>query len=165
MFHRSVSEILRGGGGIRPPLGCEMGQNNPALLGLKGQSPAYISDHVTVYQPQRTLRSASQYLLQESIGRPITYGRSFSRVAPMLWNRLLLALRSPQTTSRFKAQLKTHLFRIAYDSQELMQCVLIFFRLVYIFCGLYLVFLLFWYSVYYTAFCFMTLYNHVCCSF
>ena len=36
MFHRSVSEILRGGG-IRPPppLGCEMGQNNPALLGLK----------------------------------------------------------------------------------------------------------------------------------
>ena len=83
---------------------------------LNGQSPAYISDLVTVYQPQRNLRSASQYLLQESIGRTITYGRSFSRVAPRLWNRLPLALRSPQTISRFKAQLKTHLFRIAYDS-------------------------------------------------
>ena len=83
---------------------------------LNGQSPAYISDLVTVYQPQRTLRSASQYLLQESIGRTLTYGRSFSRVAPRLWNRLPLALRSPQTISRFKAQLKTHLFRIAYDS-------------------------------------------------
>ena len=79
----------------------------------KGQSPAYISDLVTVYQPQRTLRTASQYLLQESIGRTITYGRSFSWVAPRLLDRLPLALRSPQAISRFKAQLKTHLFRIA----------------------------------------------------
>ena len=32
MFHRSVSEILRGVESA--PSGCEMGQNNPALLGL-----------------------------------------------------------------------------------------------------------------------------------
>jgi hypothetical protein len=59
---------------------------------LNGQSPAYISDLVSVYKPQRSLRSASQCLLQESAGKMITYDRSFSRVAPRLWNRLPLSL-------------------------------------------------------------------------
>ena len=35
MFRQSVSEILGGGGGIRPPPGCEMGPKSPALLGLR----------------------------------------------------------------------------------------------------------------------------------
>ena len=45
MFHRSVSEILRGGRNP-PPSGCEMGQNNPALLGLSEQSVFCKTDRV-----------------------------------------------------------------------------------------------------------------------
>ena len=83
---------------------------------LNGQSPAYISELVHVYHPTRTLRSASQYLLHESVGKTITYGRSFSRVAPRLWNGLPLALRTPQTITQFKSSLKTYLFNHAYGS-------------------------------------------------
>ena len=81
---------------------------------LNGQSPAYIADLISEYKPKRTLRSASQYLLQESVSRTKTYDRSFSRVAPRLWNNLPLALRAPQTISCFKSNLKTHLFKMAY---------------------------------------------------
>ncbi|XP_072041159.1 uncharacterized protein [Amphiura filiformis] len=83
---------------------------------LNEQSPSYISELVHSYHPPRTLRSSSQYLLQESAWKTKTYGRSFSRVAPVLWNNLPLALRSPQTVSQFKSRLKTHLFSHAYDS-------------------------------------------------
>ncbi len=85
-----------------------------AFKALNGQAPAYISELISSYQPRRSLRSASQYFLQESMGVTATYGRSFSRVAPRLWNRLPISLRSPQSITSFKSKLKTHLFIEAY---------------------------------------------------
>ena len=83
---------------------------------LNGEAPVYISDLITTYQPSRTLRSASQYLLQEAPAKSKTYGRSFSVAAPRLWNRLPLAIRNSQTTSQFKSRLKTHLFNEAFNN-------------------------------------------------
>ena len=42
--------------------------------------------------------------------------RSFSVAAPTLWNNLPASLRSMSSISSFKSQLKTHLFRLAFNS-------------------------------------------------
>ena len=45
-----------------------------------------------------------------------TYGqRSFSHAAPMLWNSLPDSLRHCATLSSFKLNIKTYLFKQAYD--------------------------------------------------
>ena len=45
-----------------------------------------------------------------------TYGdRAFSVVAARLWNQLPLELRSVTSVDQFKTQLKTCLFKLAYD--------------------------------------------------
>ena len=80
-------------------------------------SPAYISDLLTVYVPTRTLRSSadSRTLVIPST-RTKTFGESaFSYSGPTQWNTLPHNLRHAQTTSAFKSQLKTHLFRSAFD--------------------------------------------------
>ena len=45
-----------------------------------------------------------------------TYGdRAFSVVAPRLWNQLPLELKGVTYVDQFKMQLKTYLFKLAYD--------------------------------------------------
>ena len=47
----------------------------------------------------------------------IVFGdRSFSVAAPTLWNNLPASLRSMSSISSFRSQLKTHLFRLAFNS-------------------------------------------------
>ena len=82
---------------------------------LVGEAPAYLSDLVSRYNPKRTLRSSSRALLSEKPCKTTTYGRSFSNVAPKLWNALPDNLRMSRTLTNFKSGLKTHLFKIAYD--------------------------------------------------
>ena len=83
---------------------------------LNGKAPQYLTSRIQRYRPARSLRSADQYLLSEPRANMRTYGdRVFSVVAPRLWNRLPLDLRKRECLDSFKGQLKTYLFRKAYD--------------------------------------------------
>ena len=82
---------------------------------VNASGPAYLSELVHIYTPQRTLRSSSDNL---TLCRPRTsrsYGeRSFSSSAPSVWNSLPLSVRSATSLSAFRSSLKTHLFKEAF---------------------------------------------------
>ena len=67
---------------------------------LNNLSPSYLSDLVSLYQPSRSLRSASTSMLcvprirLERVG-----GRSFTYAAPTMWNSLPLSLRNESSLS------------------------------------------------------------------
>ena len=55
-------------------------------------------------------------LLVEPKFKYITYGgRSFSRAAPVLWNKLTQFIRDSVDLTVFKTSLKTHLFKKAFN--------------------------------------------------
>ena len=73
--------------------------------------PQYISDFLVQYKPSRALRSSDKKLLQVPHFKLKTYGgRSFSYIAPFLWNQLPSAIRQAPSLATFKSSLKTHLF-------------------------------------------------------
>jgi hypothetical protein len=83
---------------------------------LHDSAPSYIKDLLTIYEPTRSLRSGGQNLLVGPPTRLKTYGdRSFSAAAPHLWNQLPAATRSQTSLSSFKCDIKTLLFREAYQ--------------------------------------------------
>ena len=83
---------------------------------LNGLAPTYLSDLLHYHNSPRLLRSSFQNLLAVPKSRLKTYGdRAFSVVAPRLWNKLPLELRSVTSVDQFKTQLKTYLFKLAYD--------------------------------------------------
>ena len=64
----------------------------------------------------RLLRSSSQNFLAVPRARLKAYGdRAFSAAAPGLWNQLPPELRSVTSVDQFRTQLKTYLFKLAYD--------------------------------------------------
>ena len=74
-------------------------------------APIYISELLKVYTPSHNLRSSNMSLLKEPTSKR-TWGdtcRSFSVVAPRLWNHLSTKLKSCHSITRFKSLLKTHL--------------------------------------------------------
>ena len=80
-------------------------------------APQYLADLVTIYEPGRYLRSSNTLSLTERKARTKTYGeRTFSYMAPRLWNALPSSLRQCQSITNFKTKLKTHLFKNHYDS-------------------------------------------------
>ena len=80
-------------------------------------APQYLADLVTIYEPGRSLRSSNTLSLTERKARTKTYGeRTFSCMAPRLWNALSSSLRQCQSITNFKTKLKTHLFKNHYDS-------------------------------------------------
>jgi hypothetical protein len=89
------------------------------LLAFKaqiGQAPNYISEMLKPYKPSKSLRSADKLLLCELKINLQSYGnRSFSSVAPRLWNDLPMDIKQCKTVDSFKQKLKCHLFKIAYD--------------------------------------------------
>jgi hypothetical protein len=89
------------------------------LLAFKaqiGQAPNYISEMLKPYKPSKSLRSADKLLLCEPKINLQSYGnRSFSSVAPRLWNDLPMDIKQCKTVDSFKQKLKCHLFKIAYD--------------------------------------------------
>ena len=71
----------------------------------------YISDFLAQYKPPRALRSSDKKLLQVPHFKLKTYkGRSFSYIAPFLWNQLPDAIRHASSLAIFQSNLKTHLF-------------------------------------------------------
>ena len=83
---------------------------------LNGLAPGYIHDLITPYQPSRSLRSLNLSLLRKPKSRTLSYGdRSFAVAAPSLWNKLPLRIRQIEDLDNFKSELKTHMFRQAYQ--------------------------------------------------
>ncbi len=84
---------------------------------LNGLAPSYLSDLLSLYIPPRHLRTSGCELFCEPRFRLSSMGgRSFSVIAPKLWNSLPLALRTTTTLHEFKSELKTHLFTKYYLS-------------------------------------------------
>ena len=83
---------------------------------LHGLAPSYIQDMLQYRHMRPGLRSSSSsHILSVPKTRLATYGdRAFSSCAPRLWNSLPGELRDENDLSRFKLQLKTHLFNLAF---------------------------------------------------
>lgn len=80
-----------------------------------GSLPPYLSDALCTYQPSRSLRSSVERLLKIPKCNLKTAGnRSFSFVAPSIWNSLPTSLRDLPTLSQFRVHLKTYLFQQAF---------------------------------------------------
>jgi len=83
---------------------------------LHNLAPQYLSDLLNLYRPSRSLRSSSAELLSvPDFKMGSCGGRAFSCVAPRLWNTLPLHIRQLDSISQFRVQIKTYLFRIAFN--------------------------------------------------
>lgn len=79
-------------------------------------APGYLSELVTPYTPARSLRSETACLVTVPSTRTKTYGeRRFDKAAATLWNSLPSQLRNGHKLECFKKDLKTHLFRKAFN--------------------------------------------------
>ncbi len=80
---------------------------------LNGLAPQYLSELLSHYSPPRPLRSQnSGHLIIPRISKSTAGGRSFSFLAPKLWNNLPNTVREADTLCQFKSRLKTHLFNL-----------------------------------------------------
>ena len=80
-----------------------------------GNSPQYLKSLVHVHIPQRQLRSSSSLLLERKLSKTNSIERSFTFSAPIVWNSLTAETRNSQTLASFRKNLKTDLFRSAYN--------------------------------------------------
>ncbi len=86
-----------------------------AYKALNGLAPAYLTNLLSHYNPTRSLRSQnSGVLVVPRIAKSTKGGRTFSYLAPKLWNSLPDNVRGSDTLSLFKSRLKTHLFSQAF---------------------------------------------------
>ena len=82
---------------------------------FEGTLPSYLSDILCVYQPSRSLRSSNERLLKVPKRTLKTVGeRSFSFLAPTVWNSLPASVRNQSNLAEFKSTLKTHFFSQAF---------------------------------------------------
>ncbi len=78
---------------------------------LNGLSPEYLTNLLSRYNPTRSLRSQNSGLVVVArIAKSNKGGRTFSYLAPKLWNSLPDNVRGSDTLSLFKSRLKTHIF-------------------------------------------------------
>jgi hypothetical protein len=80
-----------------------------------GTLPEYLAKNLALYKPVRELRSSCRKLLTEPRAKTELVKRSFSFIAPHLWNSLpdeIMQLSSPM---QFKTRIKTYLFKIAFN--------------------------------------------------
>ena len=80
---------------------------------LNGMAPSYISELISEYKPNRSLRSSSQHLLRHpnSVNTMYYGNRSFSAAAPKIWNNLPSETRDSTSLDKFKKSLKTYYFK------------------------------------------------------
>ena len=83
---------------------------------LNNLAPEYLRDLLQPSQTTRCLRSASKNLLFQPRTKTKTYGdRAFSAAGPRLWNELPHELRTETSLDVFKSNLKTYIFKKAYE--------------------------------------------------
>ena len=84
---------------------------------LYGRGPIYLKDLLEWYQLPRCLRSVNEHKLRETRWRLKSFGaRCFQSAVPDLWNNILTRnLRMETSIDKFQADLKTHLFIMAYS--------------------------------------------------
>ena len=83
---------------------------------FEGSLPPYLSSSLCTYESSRSLRSSNEKLLKIPKRKLRSFGqRSFSFIAPFLWNSLPETLRNVLTLSKFKSHLKTFLFAQAFQ--------------------------------------------------
>ena len=91
-----------------------------AVFGFKffeGTLPKYLSDSLKKYEPVRTLRSTNDNKLVVPVRNMKSFGeRAFSFQVPRVWNKLPSVLKNCNSLVSFKKQLKTFLFKEAYNS-------------------------------------------------
>ena len=80
---------------------------------LHNTCPLYLSSLLHSYTPSRHLRSSSLNLLSQPRTNTVLASRGFRSAGPSIWNSLPPHLRSIDSYSTFKSQLKTHLFSAA----------------------------------------------------
>ncbi len=89
--------------------------NTEHLPALNDLAPAYLTNLLSRYNPTRSLRSQNSGLLVvPRIAKSTKGGRTFSYLAPKLWNSLPDNIRGSDKLSLFKTRLKTHLFCQAF---------------------------------------------------
>ena len=81
---------------------------------LHQNNPPYLHDLISRYTPARTLRSTDKYLLNTKRINTKIGSRAFSAAAPETWNALPTYIKLTDSLNKFKIDLKTHLFRIAF---------------------------------------------------
>jgi len=77
---------------------------------LHNACPKYLSSLLHTYTPTRQLRSASLNFLSQPRAKIALASRGFRRTGPSIWNFLPPHLRSIDTYTAFKSNLKSHLF-------------------------------------------------------
>ena len=82
---------------------------------LHHNNPPYLHDLISRYTPARTLRSTDKYLLNTKRTNTKIGSRAFSAAAPETWNALPTDIKLTDSLNKFKIDLKTHLFRIAFE--------------------------------------------------
>ena len=83
-----------------------------------GMAPSYIIDliHTKINSRYLLLSNEGVLLKHPSWKMKKSFGdRSFSVAAPTLWNALPVSLRSIKYISTFKSNLKTYLFKLAFN--------------------------------------------------
>ena len=84
---------------------------------IHGIAPQYLSSLLDFLPSTRSRRSHYQALLLVPRSRTKGFGdRSFSVAAPRLWNSLPVSIRLSESVAGFKKSLKTHLFKLAFNS-------------------------------------------------
>jgi len=80
---------------------------------LNGIGPAYLRELLIYYKPKRDGLRYDPLSLEVPGTELVTYGdRTFRAVAAKAWNNLPKKIRAAKTIAHFKADLKTHLFKL-----------------------------------------------------
>ncbi len=78
---------------------------------LNGLAPHYLSELLSHYSPSRPLRSQnSGQLIIPRISKSTAGGRSFSYLAPKLWNNLPKTVQEADTLCQFQVQVQVELY-------------------------------------------------------
>ena len=84
---------------------------------LNGIAPPYLSTLIKLREPKakRLRMDSDKTLLEKNYTRYCSSKGAFSVAAPIIWNSLPFSLRENLSITSFKSNLKTHLFRKAYE--------------------------------------------------
>ena len=79
------------------------------------QQPSHLLQHISQYQPARSLRSSNSVLLTVPPTKTVNAARTFCVSAPIVWNSRPSIVRETSSLPQFLHRLKGHLFQRAFD--------------------------------------------------